>query len=65
KSEAREKRNRLEKLAFRAFAWMASHPRIYALAAPLGVALMPPRLRERFALTEPHAHSFRQLWSRR
>jgi L-lactate dehydrogenase complex protein LldF len=65
KSEARDKRNRLEKLAFRAFAWMASHPRVYALAAPLGVALMPPRLRERFALAEPHPHSFRKLWSGR
>jgi L-lactate dehydrogenase complex protein LldF len=65
KSEAREKRNRLEKLAFRAFAWLATHPRAYALAAPLGVALMPARLRERFGLSEPPARTFRQQWSRR
>jgi len=65
KSEAREKRNRLEKLAFRAFAWMASHPRFYELVAPIGVALMPASLRERFGLAEPPARSFRQLWSRR
>jgi len=69
KSEAREKRGalrtRAEKLAFRAFAWMATHPRVYALAAPIGVALMPGWLRERFGLSEPPARTFRQLWSRR
>jgi L-lactate dehydrogenase complex protein LldF len=65
KAEARERRNRLEKLAFRAFAWLASHPRVYELTAPLGIALMPSRLRERFGLTELPARSFRQLWSRR
>ena len=30
KTEAREKQNRLERLAFRAFAWMMTHPRVYA-----------------------------------
>src|ERR1700736_6036224 len=29
KSEAREKQNRIEKLAFRVFAWVMTHPRIY------------------------------------
>ena len=65
KSEAREKSNRLERLAFRAFAWLATHPRVYALAAPMGVGLMPARWRERFGLGDPPARSFRQQWSRR
>ena len=65
KSEARERRNRLEKLAFRAFAWVTSHPRLYEMAAPLGVALMPAKMRERFGLDEPPARTFRQLWSHR
>jgi L-lactate dehydrogenase complex protein LldF len=65
KGEAREKRNRLEKLAFRAFAWMMAHPRFYELAAPMGVACMPSWLRQRFGVAESPAHSFRQLWSRR
>jgi len=69
RSEAREKRGgaavRLERLAFRVFAWLATHPRAYRLAAPLGVALLPARLRERFGIDEPPARSFRQLWSRR
>jgi L-lactate dehydrogenase complex protein LldF len=65
KTEAREKRNRIEKLAFRAFAWMMTHPRLYALAAPMGVALMPSRLRERFGLGDPPARSFREQWRRR
>ena len=65
KSERREHRNRLERLAFRAFAWMAARPRLYGLLAPMGVALMPARLRQRFGLSETPARSFRQLWSRR
>jgi L-lactate dehydrogenase complex protein LldF len=65
KGEAREKRNRLEKLAFRAFAWMMAHPRFYELAAPMGVAMMPSSLRKRFGMDETPARSFRQLWSRR
>ena len=65
KSEARESRNRLEKLAFRAFAWVTSHPRVYEMLAPVTMALMPARLRDRFGLAEPPARTFRQLWSRR
>jgi L-lactate dehydrogenase complex protein LldF len=65
KTETREKRNRLEKLAFRAFSWMMTHPRLYALAAPLGVAFMPARLRERFGLGDPPARTFRDQWRRR
>jgi len=65
KSEVREGRNRLEKLAFRAFAWVTSHPRLYEMMAPLAVALMPAKMQERFGLAEPPARTFRQLWSRR
>ena len=32
KAETREKQNRIEKLAFRAFAWLMTHPRLYELA---------------------------------
>jgi L-lactate dehydrogenase complex protein LldF len=65
KSEAREKKNRLEKLAFRAFAWMATHPRFYEFVGRAGVEFMPARLRERFGLSEPPARSFREAWRRR
>ena len=65
KSEQRERRNRLEKLAFRAFAWLATHPRVYSLLAPIGTGLMPGRIRERFGIEEPPARSFRQMWRSR
>ena len=41
KSEAREKQNRLEKLAFRAFAWLMTHPRIYEWAGRLASTAAP------------------------
>jgi L-lactate dehydrogenase complex protein LldF len=41
KSETREKQNRLEKLAFRAFAWMMTHPRLYELAGRMAAAMAP------------------------
>jgi L-lactate dehydrogenase complex protein LldF len=41
KAEAREKRNRLEKLAFRAFAWLMTHPRLYEMAGRLAAAAAP------------------------
>jgi L-lactate dehydrogenase complex protein LldF len=41
KAETREKQNRLEKLAFRLFAWMATHPRMFELAGRLGSAFAP------------------------
>ena len=65
KSEAREKKNRIEKLAFRVFAWVAARPRLYEMAARAGVGLMPARLRERFGLGDPPARSFHDLWRRR
>jgi len=42
KAEARDKRGRLEKLAFRAFAWLMTHPRLYEMAGKLAAAAAPP-----------------------
>ena len=42
KAEARDQRNRLEKLAFRAFAWLMTHPRLYEMAGKLAAAAAPP-----------------------
>ncbi len=41
KAEAREKQNRLEKLAFRAFAWLMTHPRLYEMAGRMAGAVAP------------------------
>ena len=41
KTEAREKQNRIERLAFRAFAWMMTHPRVYAWAGRIAGAMAP------------------------
>src|SRR5947209_5517536 len=41
KSEAREKQNRLEKLAFRAFAWLVTHPRLYEMAGRIAASMSP------------------------
>ena len=41
KSETRENQNRWERLAFRAFAWLATHPKIYAMAGRLAAAAAP------------------------
>jgi L-lactate dehydrogenase complex protein LldF len=42
KAEARDQRNRLEKLAFRAFAWLMTHPRLYEMAGKLAASAAPP-----------------------
>ncbi|HLK68509.1 MAG TPA: LutB/LldF family L-lactate oxidation iron-sulfur protein [Bryobacteraceae bacterium] len=41
KSELREKQNRLERLAFRAFAWLMTHPRLYEMAGSMAAAVAP------------------------
>jgi L-lactate dehydrogenase complex protein LldF len=41
KCEAREKRNRLEKLAYRVFAWIMTHPRVYEMAGRIGASMAP------------------------
>src|SRR3954452_23782076 len=41
KSETREKTNRLEKLAYRAFAWMMPKPRLFELVGRMGMGMAP------------------------
>jgi L-lactate dehydrogenase complex protein LldF len=41
KSEARDKQNRIEKLAFRVFAWMMTHPRMFEFAGRMAAAVAP------------------------
>src|SRR5207248_275776 len=41
KAETREKRYRLEKLAFRAFAWLMTHPRLYEMAGRIAASMAP------------------------
>ncbi len=41
KSAAREKQDRWERLAFRAFAWLMTHPRLYELAGRMAGAVAP------------------------
>jgi L-lactate dehydrogenase complex protein LldF len=71
KSETREKANRLEKFSYRMFAWMMTHPRIYALAgwmarhAPV-VKVGPIRAwTSQRDLPPMPRQSFRDRWSRR
>jgi len=73
KSDAREGRNRLEKLGFRAFAWLMTHPRMFEMAGRIGRSMGWPAsnrgplgawLSERDLPPLP-AHSFREMWSRR
>ncbi len=73
KADAREHKNRLEKLGFRAFAWMMTHPRIFEMAGRIGRSMGWPSgnkgpmgawLSERDLPPLP-AHSFRDLWRRR
>jgi L-lactate dehydrogenase complex protein LldF len=71
KSETREKTNRLEKFGYRAFAWMMTHPRMYAWAgwiaryAPV-VKVGPVRAwTSQRDLPPMPRQSFRDIWSRR
>jgi L-lactate dehydrogenase complex protein LldF len=41
KAETREHQNRLEKLAFRAFAWLMTHPRVYEMAGRIAASMAP------------------------
>jgi L-lactate dehydrogenase complex protein LldF len=41
KAETRDHQNRMEKWAFRAFAWLMTHPRMYEMAGRIGVTLAP------------------------
>jgi L-lactate dehydrogenase complex protein LldF len=42
KSETREGQNRIEKLAFRIFAWVMTHPRVYEMAGKMAASMAPP-----------------------
>jgi L-lactate dehydrogenase complex protein LldF len=71
KSETREKKNRLEKLSYRVFAWMMTHPRVYALAGwmvrhgpVLNVGPVRAWTSQRDLPPIPR-QSFRDIWSRR
>jgi L-lactate dehydrogenase complex protein LldF len=71
KSETREKKNRLEKLSYRMFAWMMTHPRVYAFAgwmarhAPV-IKVGPVRAwTSQRELPPIPRQSFREMWSRR
>ncbi|MEO8593564.1 MAG: LutB/LldF family L-lactate oxidation iron-sulfur protein [Candidatus Solibacter sp.] len=41
KAETREKQNRLEKLAFRIFAWVMTRPRVYEMAGRIAASMAP------------------------
>ncbi|HXK03081.1 MAG TPA: LutB/LldF family L-lactate oxidation iron-sulfur protein [Verrucomicrobiae bacterium] len=41
KAEAREGQNRIEKVAFRVFAWVMSHPRVYEMAGRMAASMAP------------------------
>ena len=71
KAEAREKQNRLEKLAFRVYAWVMTHPRVYAMAGRIGRRLPALKIGPARAWASQRAlppmpkKSFRDMWSRR
>jgi L-lactate dehydrogenase complex protein LldF len=71
KAETREKKNRLEKFSYRMFAWMMTHPRVYAWAGwmarhgpILNVGPVRAWTSQRDLPPMPR-QSFRDLWSRR
>jgi L-lactate dehydrogenase complex protein LldF len=71
KAETREKKNRLEKLSYRMFAWMMTHPRVYAWAGwmarhgpVLNVGPVRAWTSQRDLPPMPR-QSFRDIWSRR
>ncbi len=41
KAETREGQNRIEKLAFRIFAWVMTHPRVYEMAGKMAASMAP------------------------
>ena len=73
KTETREKQNRLEKLAFRGFAWLMTHPRLYEMAGQFARSLGPPSFQagplgawlSQRDLPPLPGRSFREMWRRR
>jgi len=71
KAETREKKNRLEKFSYRMFAWMMTHPRVYAWAGWMArhgpvfnVGPVRAWTSQRDLPPIPR-QSFRDIWSRR
>jgi L-lactate dehydrogenase complex protein LldF len=73
KSDAREGRGRLEKLGFRAFAWLMTHPRMFEMMGRIARSMGWPStakgplgewLSQRDLPALP-PHSFREMWRRR
>ena len=73
KADAKEHHNRLEKLGFRAFAWLMTHPRIFEMAGQIGRSMGWPAGRggplgawlSQRDLPPLPARSFREMWRRR
>jgi L-lactate dehydrogenase complex protein LldF len=71
KAETREKKNRLEKFSYRMFAWMMTHPRVYAWAGWMARHLPVLNVGPVRAWTSQRdlppipRQSFRDIWSRR
>lgn len=71
KSETREKQNTLEKLGYRMFAWMMTHPKLFAWAGRIGRRMPLMKVGPVKAWTSQRAlppmprKAFRDMWSRR
>src|ERR1039457_6498185 len=73
KAETRDKQNRLEKLGFRAFAWLMTHPRLYEMAGKLLRCVGVPSIQagplrawtSQRDLPPLPDRSFREMWRRR
>ncbi len=73
KAETRDKQNRLEKLGFRAFAWLMTHPRPYEMAGKMLRCVGVPTIQagplgawtSQRDLPPLPGRSFREMWRRR
>jgi L-lactate dehydrogenase complex protein LldF len=71
KAQTREGQNRFEKLAYRLYAWVMTHPRVYAAAGRMARRLPIPNIgpvrawRSQRELPPLPKKSFREIWGRR
>ena len=73
KAETRDKQNRLEKLSFRVFAWLMTHPRFYEMAGKMLRSVGVPSIQagplrawtSQRDLPPLPGRSFREMWRRR